>query len=689
MNRTIKFLCLAPAVIGALVLTGCNGNKGQTNGTDRKREPVPAIDLSAMDTSVRPQDDFYRYCNGNWMKNNPLKPAYSRYGSFDILRDSTLERVHLIVDNLAAGQHEVGTNEYRIATLYRQAMDSVKRNKDGAAPLKEDLREIETIADRAAMVQYAAAKDNMGGGTFFGSYVYADPKNSEMNIFHITQTGLALDNRDYYLKQDAKSQEIREAYVAYLNKIAKLAGYDDEAAARIAKNAMKMETELAQICYSKEELRDTHRNYNKMAVKEFTDKYQGFDWTTYLADRQLASLEAWDVEQLDFFKKFDSWFAKADLNEMKDYLLAGTISGAANYLSDDFEQARFDFFGKTLSGTTEMHPRWKRSVGMVSSLLGEALGEVYVKQYFPPEAKERMLKLVKNLQTALGERINMLTWMGDSTKMKAQEKLNSFIVKIGYPDKWKDYSKMEIKGDSYYADIKRAGKWMHDDNMADLGKPVDRERWLMNPQDVNAYYNPTTNEICFPAAILQPPFFNMDADDAVNYGGIGVVIGHEMTHGFDDQGRNFDKDGNMINWWTAEDAQKFETTAQKLADQFSEIYVADGVRANGNMTLGENIADQGGLLVSYLAFRNAAKGEVMEEIDGFTPDQRFFIGYARLWGQNIRPEEVLRLTQIDVHSLGELRVNQALRNIDAFYEAFNIQPTDKMYLEPEKRVVVW
>ncbi|KGN77929.1 peptidase M13 [Porphyromonas gulae] len=675
--------------MGALVLTGCNGNKGQTNGTDRKREPVPAIDLSAMDTSIRPQDDFYRYCNGNWMKNNPLKPAYSRYGSFDILRDSTLERVHLIVDNLAAGQYEVGTNEYRIATLYRQAMDSVKRNKDGAAPLKEDLQKIEAIADRAAMVKYAAAKDNMGGGTFFGSYVYADAKNSEMNIFHITQTGLALDNRDYYLKQDAKSQQIREAYVAYLNKIAKLAGYDEEAATRIAENAMKMETELAQICYSKEELRDTHRNYNKMAVKEFTDKYQGFDWTTYLADRQLASLEEWDVEQLDFFKKFDSWFAKADLNEMKDYLLAGTISGAANYLSDDFEQARFDFFGKTLSGTTEMHPRWKRSVGMVSGLLGEALGEVYVKQYFPPEAKERMLKLVKNLQTALGERINMLTWMGDSTKMKAQEKLNSFIVKIGYPDKWKDYSKMEIKGDSYYADIKRATKWMHDDNMADLGKPVDRERWLMNPQDVNAYYNPTTNEICFPAAILQPPFFNMDADDAVNYGGIGVVIGHEMTHGFDDQGRNFDKDGNMINWWTAEDAQKFEATAGKLADQFSEIYVADGVRANGNMTLGENIADQGGLLVSYLAFRNAAKGEVMEEIDGFTPDQRFFIGYARLWGQNIRPEEVLRLTQIDVHSLGELRVNQALRNIDAFYEAFNIQPSDKMYLEPEKRVVVW
>lgn len=689
MNRTIKFLCLTPAMIGALVLTGCNGNKGQTNGTDRKREPVPAIDLSAMDTSVRPQDDFYRYCNGNWMKNNPLKPAYSRYGSFDILRDSTLERVHLIVDNLAAGQYEVGTNEYRIATLYRQAMDSVKRNKDGAAPLKEDLQKIEAIADRAAMVKYAAAKDNMGGGTFFGSYVYADAKNSKMNIFHITQTGLALDNRDYYLKQDAKSQQIREAYVAYLNKIAKLAGYDEEAATRIAENAMKMETELAQICYSKEELRDTHRNYNKMAVKEFTDKYQGFDWTTYLADRQLASLEEWDVEQLDFFKKFDSWFAKADLNEMKDYLLAGTISGAANYLSDDFEQARFDFFGKTLSGTTEMHPRWKRSVGMVSGLLGEALGEVYVKQYFPPEAKERMLKLVKNLQTALGERINMLTWMGDSTKMKAQEKLNSFIVKIGYPDKWKDYSKMEIKGDSYYADIKRATKWMHDDNMADLGKPVDRERWLMNPQDVNAYYNPTTNEICFPAAILQPPFFNMDADDAVNYGGIGVVIGHEMTHGFDDQGRNFDKDGNMINWWTAEDAQKFEATAGKLADQFSEIYVADGVRANGNMTLGENIADQGGLLVSYLAFRNAAKGEVMEEIDGFTPDQRFFIGYARLWGQNIRPEEVLRLTQIDVHSLGELRVNQALRNIDAFYEAFNIKPSDKMYLEPEKRVVVW
>lgn len=682
----MKFFFLAPAFVGALMMTGCNDSNQKEKV---EREPVPAIDLTAMDTTVRPQDDFYRYCNGNWIKNNPLKPAYSRYGSFDMLRDSSIERVHRIVEELAAGKYDEGTNEYRIATLYAEAMDSVKRNEDGAKPIKADLEKIEAIADKAALVQYASEEDNLGGSTFFGSYVYADAKNSDMNIFHLSQVGLPLDNRDYYLKQDDKSKEIREAYVAYLEKIAKLAGYDDAAADRIAKNTMKVETELAEICYSNEELRDTYRNYNKMPVKDFTDKNKGFDWTAYLAGRDLSSLEEWNVSQLDFFKKFDSWFAKADLAEVKDYLLASNISGAAGYLSDDFEQARFDFFGKTLSGTTEMHPRWRRSINVVSGLLGEALGEVYVKQYFPPEAKERMLKLVKNLQVALGERISGLEWMTDSTKMKAQEKLNAFTVKVGYPDKWKDYSKMEIKGDSYYADLKRAGKWMHDENMADLGKPVDRERWLMNPQDVNAYYNPTTNEICFPAAILQPPFFNMDADDAVNYGGIGVVIGHEMTHGFDDQGRNFDKKGDMVNWWTAEDAQKFEVTSKRLADQFSQVFVADGVHANGNMTLGENIADQGGLLISYLAFHNATKGEQTEKIDGFTPDQRFFIGYARLWGQNIRPEEVLRLTQIDVHSLGELRVNQALLNIDAFYDAFNIQPTDKMYLAPEDRVVVW
>ena len=410
-----------------------------------------------------------------------------------------------------------------------------------------------------------------------------------------------------------------------------------------------------------------------------------------LADRQLTSLEEWDVEQLDFFKKFDSWFAKADLNEMRDYLLAGTISGAASYLSDDFEQARFDFFGKTLSGTTEMHPRWKRSVGMVSSFLGEALGEVYVKQYFPPEAKERMLKLVKNLQTALGERINMLTWMGDSTKMKAQEKLNSFIIKIGYPDKWKDMSGLNIDlSKSYYENVQACKIfWDKEDINKKAGKPVDNTEWFMNPQTVNAYYNPSTNEICFPAGILQYPFFDPEADDAFNYGAIGVVIGHEMTHGFDDQGRHFDKSGNMIDWWTEADSKGFEEKSTMFDTFFSNIKVLPDLNANGRLTLGENLADHGGLQVSYAAYKNATKGQNLPVVDGLTADQRFFLAYAGVWAGNINEKEIRSRTKSDPHSLGRWRVNGALPHIDAWYEAFGIKEGDKLFIPKSQRLDLW
>lgn len=687
MNNYLKVILIVPAVAGAMLLTGCNSGKNDAAAT--KAASVPAIDLTAMDTTVRPQDDFYHYVNGQWIKNNPLKPAYSRYGSFDVLADSTLERVHGIVETLAKGEHQPGTNEYRVATVYRQAMDSATRNSLGAKPIIEELKRIEAIADKAQAVNWIAESANEGSSILFGSYVYTDPKSSNENMFHLVQPSLSLRNKDYYTKTDANSLEIMAAYKAYMEQIAKLAGYEEADAKRMAENALKLEKEIAVMSYSNEELRDTYRNYNKIEVKGFADTYSAFDWNSYLKVRNLSDLKDWDVSQLDYFKRFDTWFAKVDINELKDFFLINNIMDAAPFLSDDFVKANFDFFSAKMSGTKEQHPRWRRAVNLVNDMLGEALGEVYVKQYFPPEAKERMLVMVKNLQTALGERIANLDWMSDETKAKAQEKLNAFTVKIGYPDKWKDYSTMKIAGDSFYANIKSVRKWAHEDNMADLNKPVDRDRWHMNPQDVNAYYNPTSNEICFPAAILQPPFFNMDADDAVNYGGIGVVIGHEMTHGFDDQGRNFDKDGNMNDWWTNADAEAFNASAAKLAKQFDAIEIAPGLMANGSLTLGENIADQGGVLVSHMALHNALRDKAKDSIDGFSIDQRFFIGYARLWGQNITPEEEARLTQIDVHSLGLLRVNQCLRNIDAFYDAFRVSTEDKMYLAPEQRVIVW
>lgn len=682
-KKIIPVLCAVAVGLGSCTSTKQAGQE--------EAAVVPAIDFSAMDTTIRAQDDFYHHVNGSWIKNNPLKPAYSRYGTFDILRDSSTTYVHRIVEELAAAQPKAGSNEYRIATIYRQAMDSLVRNELGAMPMLEDLREIEAIADKGALLTYAAKQDQTyGAGVLFGSYVAADDKNSSMNILHLTQARLGIGTRDYYLEESEAMKKIREGYLTYLERVATLAGYSADDAKRMAANTLKVETDLAQMCYSNVELRDTERNYNMTNIAEFAAANKGFDWQAYFDQRGLDVKTA-NFGQLDFFKKFDKWFASMDLATFKDYMLCAQISSSASALSDEFAQASFDFFGKQLSGRKEMHPRWKRSVAVVESMLGEALGEVYVKRHFSPKAKERMLTLVSNLQKALGQRVQALEWMSEDTKAKALEKLNNFTVKIGYPDKWKDYSDLEIsESNTYYQNLVNAAKFAQADNLKDLGKPVDKTKWLMNPQDVNAYYMPTTNEICFPAGILQPPFFNVDADDPVNYGAIGVVIGHEMIHGFDDQGSNFDKDGNMINWWTAEDKQKFAESTQRLAAQFAKNEVAPGVMADGQLTLGENIADQGGLTVAFLAMQLAAESAPQpEKTDGLTPEQRFFIAYARLWGQNISHEEILRLTKIDPHSLGILRVNQALKNIDAFFKAFDIKPGDAMYLAPEERIVVW
>lgn len=675
--------------LGSLCLVGlslsCSGG-GKASG-----ESVPAIDLTAMDTTIAPGEDFYRYANGGWMAKNPLPAAYGRYGSFDVLRDSSKAQIHAIVDELVASKPSDKTsNEYRVAVLYGQAMDSTTRNALGATPLLPYIEEVNALADKAQLLSYVAKEDQTyGAGMLFGSYVFTDLKNSEMNILHLTQSSLALGTRDYYLEQDEAMKTIRTGYIAFLERVAGLAGYSEADAKRLAQNTLKLETEIAKFSYSQTELRDNLRNYNMLSIADFAKANTGFDWAGYFAQRGL-SVEQANFSQLGFFKAFSSWFASVDLAELKDLFVAKLLTSNASSLSDDFANASFDFFGKVIGGRKEQKPRWERSVAVVEGALGEALSQVYVKRYFSPKAKERMLTLVGNLQKALAARVQGLEWMSDATKAKALEKLNGFTVKIGYPDKWRDYSSLEIDASkTYFENLLAAGRFAQQDNLKDLGKPVDRTKWLMNAHEVNAYYLPTTNEICFPAGILQPPFFNVDADDAVNYGAIGVVIGHEMIHGFDDQGSNFDVHGNMVNWWTAEDAEKFRASTGRLAGQFSKNEVAPGVFANGELTLGENIADQGGLTIAFDALRLAEGGKPQANIDGFTPAQRFFIAYARLWGQNINEKEILRLTKLDPHSLGELRVNQAIKNVAAFHEAFQTKPGDKMYLAPEERIVVW
>lgn len=675
-KQLLGMVCL----VGALV--SCQ-TKTQGQAT------VPAIDLTAMDTLVNPTEDFYRYVNGSWMANNPLPDAYSRYGSFDILRDSSKNQIRAIVEDLQRGKAEKGSNEYRISTLYAQAMDSVTRNQLGATPIQGDLKAVEALGSKAEVVRFAAQRDQeFGSGTLFSSYVFTDQKNSTVNIFHLRQTGLALGPKDYYLEDSETMKTIRAGYLTFIERIATLAGYAEADAKRIASNTLKLETELAKMAYSPMELRNPENNYNITEIAAYAKAHTGFDWAGYFSERGLQITTA-NFAQIRFFDAFDSWFAKVDLAELKDLLLAKTLRGAASYLSDEFSDASFDFFGRIVSGRKEQKPRWERSLGVVEGTLGEALSQVYVQRHFSPKAKERMLELVGNLQKALGQRVDQLTWMSAETKAKAKEKLNGFTVKIGYPDQWKDYSALDIDASkTYYENVKSATRFEQQENLADLGKPVDRTKWLMNAHEVNAYYMPTTNEICFPAGILQPPFFNVDADDAVNYGAIGVVIGHEMIHGFDDQGAKYDVHGNLNNWWTAEDADKFKASTTRLDGQFSANEVLPGLFANGSLTLGENIADQGGLTIAYEALR-LAKGLDAQPKDGFTPAQRFFIAYARLWGQNINEQEIHRLTKVDPHSLGELRVNQALKNIKEFHEAFGTKPGDKMYLAPEERIVVW
>lgn len=665
----------------ALVFAGCaqNNNEGK-----------PAIDLANLDLTTAPSEDFYQYACGGWMEANPLTPEYARYGIFDQLEKENNEKLKALIEELGSTPQKPGSVGEKIQMMYAMGLDSLKRNADGAAPVMEQLAAINAVSDHKELSAMVGKMHVESSSPFFGFYIGADEKNSTMNLLQFYQGGISMSDRDYYLLEDENTLKIRNAYRQYIDRLFVLAGYSPEEAAQAADAVLGLETEIARISVDRATLRDVHKNYNKMSLKEFTTKYDFIDWNEFFKETGISKSTELNAGQIPFFEGLTRILKTTSLEDQKLFLSFKLLNAASSYLSDDFVNANFDFYGRALQGKEELQPRWKRSLAVVNRSLAEAFGQMYVEKYFPASSKEKMIEMVSNLQTALGERIEALEWMSDETKSKAMEKLGTFIVKVGYPDNWKDYTALEIKNDSYWANICRTNVFAHNDMMQDEGQPVDRTEWGMSPQTVNAYYNPTTNEICFPAAILQPPFFNPNADDAVNYGGIGVVIGYEMTHGFDDQGRNYDKDGNLSAWWNKEDEEKFNERAKVLVEQYDKIVVLDSLHADGSYTLGENIADQGGLLVSYQAYMNTLEDKAIpSDIDGFTHSQRFYIGYANLWAQNLRPQEIMRRTKTDVHSLGKWRVNAALRNIEDFYKAFEIKEGDEMYLAPEERINIW
>ena len=660
---------------------------------DNQPAKTPAIDPANFDLAAAPETDFYQYATGGWQERNPLKPEYARYGAFDMIGENNQIRINDLFKEMSKQTAERGTVEQKISDLYKMGLDSVRLNREGAAPIAAGVAELLALDDRSQLTRAIARLQASTANPFFSVGVQADLMNSDMNALYAGQSGLTMGNRDYYL--DAENERIRTAYKEYLAKIFTLAGMPEAEIPQAVEDVMKVETALAEKFWSNVELRNLQAQYNPMSKADFEKTYDAIDWAEYYRTTGLGDFETIIVTQPSSLAAANEILKTMPVEALRHYLAAQYIDGATSYLSDDFYAASFALYGRVMSGTQEPKPRWKRAMAVPNGSLGEAVGEIYVAKYFPEKDKARMVEMVKNLQKALSQHIANLDWMSDETKAKAQEKLSTFTVKIGYPDKWKDYSTLEIDpAKSYWENIVAVNKWYIADNLSKLGKPVDKEEWQMSPQTVNAYYSPLSNEICFPAAILQPPFYNPDADDAVNYGAIGVVIGHEMTHGFDDQGRQFDKDGNMNNWWTDADAEAFKKKTDILVKQFDAIEVLparDGqpaVYANGALCLGENIADQGGLRVAYTALHNALDTSGVAPIDGFTPEQRFYLGYATLWAQNIRDEEIARLTKEDVHSLGKWRVNATLRNIQEFYDAFGIDG-GAMFMPVEERVIIW
>lgn len=660
--------------------------------TEKKENSMKseAIKKADMDLSVKPGDNFYQYSNGGWIKNNPVPSDKTRYGSFGILYDNNQIKLKSLVDELIKGKKEKSDEAKKIANIFKTGMDTVAVNKTGYEPIKPELADIENIKSKEELLQYVAKMHTHNNFPLFYIGAFQDDKNSSMVILHMNQGGINLPDRDYYTENDERTKKLRNDYKNLIVKLYSLIGDDDKVAKEKSEKILKFETSLAENSLTRLELRDPFTTYNKMSVNDLQKLSPSINWKEYFSTVGLKGLKEVNVRTTNFFKQLSEVLNKTDLNTLKTYLSWNTIIKSAPYLSSDFEKASFNFFGKSLSGQQEMRPRWKRVLGVTNGALGEAVGKLYVGKYFPKEAKDRMLKLVENLRTAFSERIKNLDWMSDLTKQKAINKLNGITVKVGYPDKWKDYSKLEINDNvSYYKNIENARKFSFNYNISKVGKPYDKTEWGMTPQTVNAYYSPNSNEIVFPAAILQAPFFDMNADDAVNYGAIGVVIGHEMTHGFDDQGKNYDVNGNLNSWWTKEDSAKFAERTKVIINQYDNYTELDSLKVNGKLTLGENIADLGGLNISWDAYQMTGEAKNNKSIGAYTPSQRFYLAYSKVWRQTILDEELMRRLKEDVHSPGDARVNVPLFNLPTFYKAFNITEKDKLYRPVSKRAVIW
>ncbi|MEI6765920.1 MAG: M13 family metallopeptidase [Bacteroidota bacterium] len=676
-----------------LLLLTCLTMLGMTNSCKNKnmtKEP-PAINIANLDTTVKPGDDFFKYANGNWMKNNPIPAEYSIYGSFEVLKEENNKQLRTIMEEAVADKNvKAGSIKQKIADFYASGMDSAAIEKSGIKSLQPELDKVEGLKTPADMIKLLAFFHTSGITPMFYFGSGQDDKNSTQIIAQLYQGGLGLPDRDYYLSTDDRSKEIRKEYVLHIARTFELAGTAKDQAAKDAEIIMNIETQLAKASSTRLELRDPVKNYNKNDLAGLKKIAPQFDWELYFSTLGLKATNEINVGQPKFFAEMAKMTATVPMNEWKIYFKWHLLHEASPFLTAAFEKEQFSFYSVVLSGIKEMKPRWKRVLNMTSGSLGEAVGQLYVEKYFPAEAKARMLELVNNLKDALKSRIEKLTWMGDATKKQALEKLAKMNIKVGYPDKWIDYSSVTITKDSYYQNIMTTSRFEFTRDINKIGKPVDRTEWGMTPQTVNAYYSPNMNEIVFPAAILQPPFFFLKGDDAVNYGAIGVVIGHEMTHGFDDQGRLYDKDGNLRDWWTKEDAVNFEKQTQVLIDQFDSYKMLDSLHVDGKLTIGENIADMGGLTVAYVALQKAMQGkDATAKIDGFTSDQRFFLAYAQVWRGNTRDKELMRRLKEDVHSPKEARVNGQVYNIPAFYKAFDIKQSDKRYKAEKDRPVIW
>ncbi|MEW5842992.1 MAG: M13 family metallopeptidase [Bacteroidota bacterium] len=682
MHHKKLFFYLAPVTFFAfLVLTGFSGgDKSKNNG----------FDLNNLDRSVSPAKDFYQFAVGGWRANNPIPEDQVRWGTFEVLQEQNNQILKTILDKAAANKNwPKGSADQKIGDFFATGMDSARIEKDGYKPIIPDLKKIDAIQNRNELVKLIAEDHLTGIPALFRFYVSVDAKKSSMMAPYLSQGGLGLPDVEYYTKDDSRSKEIRDKYVQHVANMFKLINVDAATAEKDAQTVMNIETQLAKVSNTRLENRDPIKTYNKMTLDNLKDISGGFDWSSYFDNLGVGNLEIVIVGQPKFFTGLSQILNSNSLNDWKIYLKWHLINDAASALSSPFVNEEFDFSGKFMNGAKAMQPRWKRILRAVNGTMGELVGQVYVKEVFPPEAKERAEKIVKTLLASMGESIKNNQWMSDATKEQALHKLSTFGVKIGYPDKWKDYSALEIARDGYYKNLERASIWARKDNLAKIGKPVDKTEWGMSPQTVNAYYNPTRNEIVFPAAILQPPFFNQNADDAVNYGAMGVVIGHEISHGFDDQGRKYDADGNIKDWWTKDDNDKFQARAKKLIDEFNGFAAIDSFRVNGALTLGENIGDLGGLNVSFNAFKNTDEYKKGESIDGFTPAQRFFLGYAQVWAENIRPEALKLRLKIDVHSPARFRVLGPLMNLPEFFQAFDVKPGDPMRNPDDKLVKIW